>query len=116
MLLEELGDLVLIFRRAEPGAAVPAALDDDQLARHTGLLQRFVKQLTLSERHKRVRIAVQNQKRRSVLRDVYDGVGLRRFLLVLLNRAADQSRLRRLRAVVVDLAVEIGRASCRESG
>ena len=95
--VEELGDLVLHLGRGEPGPAVPAALDDDQFRLHARLLQRVQQNLALADRHERVGVAVQHQHRRVVLRHERERVRLRRLLLVLLDRPADELRLGRTR-------------------
>ena len=93
---------------------VAAALDDIQRNRHALVAQGLVQQLTLVQRHERVLVAVADQKRRILPRDIRDRVCPAAGVLVLLDGPADELRLRRVGRIVIHPAGE--RAHLRKIG
>ena len=82
--------------------AVAAAFLDDQLGRHAGFLELLHDQLRLLQRHQLVGVAVNDQRRRVVARDVVDR---RHFLADLLARF-QVDRLEQLRGRVLHAEIE----------
>ncbi len=85
-------------------APVPCPDDGVEGDGHAGCLQRIHQQHTLPIRHERIAVAVDDQKRRRLGGHVGHGVGACHLGGALLDRAADQLRLGRVRHIM-NLAV-----------
>src|SRR5207245_10413579 len=82
--VEELVDGPPDFEGIEERPAVPRPPDRLERHLHAALPQRIAEQLALVDRDQRVLIAVHDQERRIVLRDVRDWIRIARLLSVLL--------------------------------
>ena len=84
--------------------------------RHARPPQRRLEQFALMMRHERILVAMTNQKRRIARGDVRDGIRPRRQVPVLLDRAADQLRLGRVRRIMFHAAGQAVRVHLEKIG
>ena len=82
--------------RIERRVAMAGASDSVKHRMGLRVFQRVEKELALLPGHQQVAVTVGNEKRRGIARDISDGIGLRHFVEVFLDGAADQPGFRRV--------------------